>query len=84
MLMFLSRLAQLLSTEGDNWRKDTLFLLDGASYHKSEEVRAHLRNLGIDVILSAPYSYEAAPCELFFAYFKQENLNPDNIKTGKR
>ena len=26
--------------------------------------------LGMNVVLSAPYSYDAAPAELLFAYFK--------------
>ena len=83
MLMFLSRLAIVLSEEKKDWRDNTILLLDGAPYHKSEEVRSHLIKLGVKVVFSSPYSYSAAPCELFFAYFKQTNLNPKNAKTGK-
>ena len=83
MLMFLSRLATILTAERKDWRDDTVILLDGASYHKSDGVREHFKKLGIKVVLSSPYSYSAAPCELFFAYFKQANINPDEIKTGK-
>ena len=77
--MFLSRLAQLLTKEDKNWRTNTVFLLDGASYHKSEETRRHMTNLGLTVILTAPYSYDASPIELFFAYFKQEEMNPSHL-----
>ena len=52
MLMFLSRLAELLTKERGNWRQDTYWLLDNASYHRSREVRRHLLNLGVKVILS--------------------------------
>jgi len=40
--------------------------------------------LGMQVILSAPYSYDASPAELLFAYFKQTNLNPNYLPTGKK
>ena len=52
MLMFLSRLATVLTQEEPNWREDTYWLLDNASYHKSKEVRDCLRNLGVKTILS--------------------------------
>ena len=83
MLMFLSRLANVLSSESQNWREDTYWLLDNASYHRSSDVRKHLLELGVKVILSGPYSYAAAPCETFFAYYKQGEQNPDRLKTSK-
>ena len=84
MLTFLSRLAQVLTSEGKDWRKSTVFLLDGASYHKSDETRQHILKLGIKVILSAPYSYDTAPAELLFAYFKRDQINPDHLPTGRK
>lgn len=35
MLMFLSRLAQRLTEQEQDWRDNTVFVLDGASYHRS-------------------------------------------------
>ena len=84
MLMFLSRLATVLTQEEPNWREDTYWLLDNASYHKSKEVRDCLKNLGVKTILSGQYAYGAAVCETFFAYYKQTDQNPDWMKTGKR
>ena len=84
MLMFLSRLAQVLSAESNYWRSNTVILLDGATYHKSEETRKHMINLGLEVMFTAPYSYESSPIELFFAYFKQGDINPNDERTGKR
>ena len=52
MLMFLSRLAHLLSQEDNNWREDTYLLLNNAPYHRSREVREHLLKLGVKVVLS--------------------------------
>ena len=69
MLTFLSRLAQVLTKEDKDWRSNTVFLLDGASYHKSDETRRHMIALGLTVLFTAPYSYDASPIELFFAYF---------------
>ena len=68
--MLLSWLAQVFTQEEKDWRSNTVFLLDGASYHRAESTKAHFKRLGVDVVLSAAYSYDAAPCELFFAYFK--------------
>lgn len=83
MLMFLSRLALVLTEESPDWRDDTYWLLDNAPYHRSKEVREHLLKLGVKVILSGQYAYEAAPVELFFNYYKQEQQNPEHRATGK-
>ena len=52
MLMFLSRLANVLSQENRDWRDDTYWLLDNAAYHRSREVRECLINLGVKMVLS--------------------------------
>ena len=52
MLMFMSRLASVLSAEDKDWRVNTYWLLDNAPYHRSREVRQHLLKLGVNVILS--------------------------------
>ena len=52
MLMFMSRLASVLSLESKNWRDDTYWLLDNAAYHRSSQVRESLLKLGVKVILS--------------------------------
>lgn len=52
MLMFMSRLANVLSSEDPDWRENTYWLLDNAAYHRSREVRSHLLQLGVKVILS--------------------------------
>ena len=93
----MTHLAGELTKQYKNWRDTTVFLLDGvsfpidrtnltfqASYHKTADSRACYQHLGLNVVLSAPYSYAAAPVELWFARLKQGDLNPGNIKTGKR
>ena len=83
MLMFLSRLASVLSAEDPNWRENTVLLLDNAPYHRAKEVKQHLLNLGVKTVLSGQYSYSAAVCESFFAYYKKTDQNPSRAKTGK-
>ena len=53
----------MLDCEADDWRKETLILLDNAPYHKSTQTRAAIKKLGLPVIFSGPYSYESAPVE---------------------
>ena len=43
-----------------------------------------MRRLGIQVAVSAPYSYAGAPVELAFAQLKTGDLNPASLPTGKR
>lgn len=58
--------------------------MDGAPYHKSEDTLEYLKKKNVPVFISAPYSYDAAICELWFSYFKSQDLNPENLKSGKR
>ena len=85
MQMFLSRLASVFTSQfGSSWRERIVVLLDGASYHRSEETRLCIKHLRMQVVLSAPYSYAAAPAELWFAHFKRGDFNPTGAKTGKK
>ena len=61
-----------------------MFLLDGASYHISEEVQKQLSNLKIPVIFTGAYSYDACPIELLFSQLKSTELNPDGLPTGTK
>ena len=82
--MFLSHLCSRLDVDRPNWRQDSVMLLDGAAYHTCSEVRVHLHQLKVPVMYTAPYSYAACPVELFFAYLKNEDLNPQLLPTGKK
>ena len=84
MISFLSRPAVILSAKDKEWRRITIWLMDGAKYHTSADTRKILKQIGVNFIISAPYSYDASAVELFFAYYKQVQTNPDNEKTGKR
>jgi transposase len=58
--------------------------MDGAPYHKSEETTEFLRMNQVNAFISAPYSYNAAVCELWFSYLKNCDLNPNKNSTGKK
>lgn len=57
MMLYLSKLASILTTENRNWREKTIFMLDGASWHLGSETRKMYQDLGVKIIVSAPYSY---------------------------
>ena len=70
MEIFLRKLVLKLDREDEQWRENTVILLDNAPYHTSDKTMSLLSGLNIPVIYTGPYSYDAAPCELFFAAFK--------------
>ena len=84
MLLFLKSMMETLDIESPGWQEDTVFLLDGARYHTSEETRSHIKALDIKVLYSAPYSYSSASIEHLFACLKLGELNPQRLPTGKR
>lgn len=52
-MMFLSWLATVLTKEQPGWRENTVFVMDGAPYHKAS--RDIFMHLGMKVCISAPY-----------------------------
>ena len=52
-MMFMSRLAEVLTKESPGWRENTVFTMDGAPYHKSS--KDIFKHLGMTVAISAPY-----------------------------
>ena len=58
--------------------------MDGAAYHKSEETLLKMQALGMKVVIAGPYGWLGSPVELVFAFLKQVDLNPSNVKTGKK
>ena len=84
LMLFFKHLITLLDSQDASWKNDSVFLLDGATYHTSAEMRGYFRKMGVEVIYSGPYSYSAAPIELLFAALKRGELNPDRLATGKK
>jgi len=84
LMLYMRHLLRRLDEESADWRDNTIFLLDGAKYHTSEEMKEYLKIMEVKVIYSGPYSYTSAPIELLFGALKQGELNPDRYPTGKR
>lgn len=82
--LFLRDLVRQLTEQDRRWRSNTLFFWDNAPYHQSKETRRLLAELQLHIGFSGPMSYDASPCELWFARFKTKDINPRKVKTGKR
>ena len=82
--LFMLYLAETLDSEEPGWRKTSIILLDNASYHKSAYTLALLEKLELPTMYSGPYSFDIAPCELFFSRLKEGLLNPNALELGKR
>ena len=83
MSLFMEQLVLKLDKENPRWRANTILTWDGAPYHRSKESKKMLERLDIPMMMMGPYSYDAAPCELFFAAFKADDVNPNKVPLGK-
>ena len=72
-----------LDAERKGWRKDTVILLDNAPYHSCKPTMEFFAGMDIPILFTGPHSYDAAPCELFFAHFKAVDINSNRLPTGK-
>ena len=78
------RLIKHLNRFEGNWRPRTVFLLDNASYHKSNFIKECFLGLKISVMYLGPYQFSMAPIENFFSYVKARNLNPMDTRAYAR
>ena len=84
MEIYLTQLVQMLDAENKKWRKDTVIIWDGASYHTSKRTKSLCETLKIPLMVLGPYSYDMAPAELLFAKLKSTDLHPGEIAVGKK
>ena len=82
--IYLRQLVLKLDKEDKNWRSNTVILLDGAPYHTSENTLELMEGLRVPVLFTGPHSYDAVPCELWFAAFKSDDVNPSKVPMSKR
>ena len=57
--------------------------IDGAVYHTAALTMELFEELDVPLVVSAPYSYDASPIELYFASLKRGDLNPDRLPLSK-
>ena len=84
MELFLREYVKKLDRQRPDWRENSILLVDGASYHKSTATCQVMSDLRIPVMFLAPYSYNTAPCELWFAWFKSQDVNPRRVSVSAR
>ena len=84
MGIFFQQLCKLLDEQRKGWRKTHIILIDNAPYHTSKETLNMFEKLKVPLMFTAPYSFDVAPCELFFALFKSADINPENLSWGKK
>ena len=84
MEMYFRHLVKVLDRKSRYWRNHTVILLDGAPYHTSKVTKEILDELEIPTMYLGPHSYDAAPIELFFAWFKSADINPRKVSQGKK
>ena len=84
MKIFFHALVKKLEAERPYWHKNTVIMLDNASYHTCTTTMKVFEELGVPVLYTGPYSYSASPVELFFAAFKAADINPRHAPMGKR
>ena len=84
MEMFFRYLDKKLEKERPGWRKSTVVILDNAPYHNSKATLKTFEDLNLPIMFTGPHSYDASPCELFFAQFKSVDINPRHLPMGKK
>jgi transposase len=53
-----------------------MFLLDNASFHKSEKALEAFNQMGLPIMFLGPYSFDMAAVEKLFSFVKNRDLNP--------
>ena len=84
MMVFLNHLTKAFDNETPDWRDNTVLIWDNASYHRSQETKAIVKKMGLQIIFSGPYGYSASPIELLFGSLKVGEINLEDVPTGKR
>ena len=84
MEIFFRQLVNKLNKDRIDWRENTIVLIDNAPYHCSSSIMKLYEDLRIPIMFTGPHSYDAAPCELFFSYFKSVDINPERLPMGKK
>ena len=97
MEIYFHALTKKLESENPNFRRTTVLMLDNgksrisfvnpiyflARYHTSKSTLQLFENLQLPVLFTGPHSYDAATCELWFAAFKNADINPRHVPLGK-
>ena len=84
MKLFFTYLIQKLDEDHRGWRRSHVILLDNAPYHRSQEMLDFFEEWNVPLCFTGPHSYDACPCETWFAHFKADDINPRHVPTSKK
>ena len=84
MDIFFRDLVRKLDKERKDWRSNTIIILDNAPYHTCPSIMKLFKELDMPVCFTGPHSYDASPCELMFAHFKADDINPNRVPLSKK
>ena len=79
MILFFIELIKTLENLRPGFRKDHVFVLDNASWHKSNKVLKFFKEQQLPIMFTGSYSYDAGAGELLFAAFKSADINPRHV-----
>ena len=65
--VFYLQMSKILEEDDVNWKDNTVFLLDNATYHWSSETQEIFHKLGLQIMYSGAYSFSASPVETLFS-----------------
>jgi len=80
---YIRHLVKCLDRDRPKWRSNTVIQVDGAKWHTTEMLERLYQKLKVPIMVSAPYSFDAAVAELFFSQFKRGELNLQSLGLTK-
>jgi transposase len=60
-----------MDSKDKDWRSNTVVMADNAKYHRSLKVKSFIREMGIPMMYTAPYSPSLSAIEMVFGKIKQ-------------
>ena len=63
-MLMIYELVTILDEEDANWRDNTIFMADNASFHHVREVKELFRKLRVGILFSSPHSPAVIPVEM--------------------
>jgi hypothetical protein len=81
---FVMKVVDKLNNDDLDWRENTIFMLDNASYHRGQISQDRFEKHRIPILYLGPYHFKLAPIELMFSFIKSRNLNPLLSKTNSK
>lgn len=83
-MYFLCKLALTLDSIDEQWRFNTILVIDNAPYHRCGDIISKYKALKLPIMFLGPYHFKMAPAELIYSMIKNRDLNPLNTKASSK